>query len=1372
MAENQKVFVSPGVYTAEKDLTFVAQSVGVTTLGVAGETKKGPAFEPIFIDSFDTFRNRFGDTDPEKYTESQIPKYETSFIARSYLSQSNQLFVTRVLGLSGYDAGPSWQLLTVGELDELNVAQGSTAQTVTSWTDNIYIPLTGGTLNSSNIYTTYTNGTAFAGALSGLTVSPVGGTSGPFRTAEQITGETWYDGEGDAVGTLVDEISHFVNNTLNNNQGSFDPTGATEFYQYGFIASSTTSQQYAQITGATGLPVDSYNRLGIVNNLTAGQTGVGASAPEAIQSADFSADTNDGWYNSLFDYKYDVDSCTNSCYSGGAFTMFASSASTATTYVEGVVSTGVSGSSDNISPAAQTAYAIISNLIKPGSSTHVVNLNGYTAATSATSWSEWSFYGAATNGGNNIPGQISSGNYFSYSSGTESWGNGQGARNGGPLSLSAYQPTVYPFVGTNGTGSTLSAAVTTFTAAQYSGAVSDYTLQSCAGTSIGGSSPAYTAVQVTISGFSNTGLVPGGTAGDTQFITDDLRYSPGIIAGTVAANGLSADPSNSWFFTGNSVSAFTTFYTGSCSAVTYLGLTLSGAYANYSCVSANTDYHNMTIATLRSRGESTLTSGGPVYKISASTGDGYKQGGVDFDCTGTYNDVLRDPFANFGISAKTDEGVISKFTTSLDSSKKNYLSRVLGRKVFDREANDIPIFVEEIYPNLLKYLHRRQKIRGINCCMCYRPASRFNNTNRTSLGWYMTEWQTPRTPYVVSELRGNEVARLFRFISISDGSSANREYKVSITNISFERVEFDVVVRDFYDTDANPIVLEKFTRCTLDPTAPNFIARKIGTSDGEYELRSTFTMLELTDPVIEGDLKDALPAGFEGYKFRESCTSTVNPYPKWKTKYYTPGEVVFDPYYNSAGGVSNASISAGDNIRKNYLGFSTGEGAAIDFDFFEYKGFKTPVSVCTNTTGSEWPTLTQGFHMDSGATVVIAGSGSYLTETATTLSGKSMFMVGDASFQTEPTKTTDPYYKIQARKFTLAPYGGFDGWDEYRKTRTNQDGYRLGMTGYKYGACADSTYTDATGLGAFKKISTTESNTDYDAYRQAIHKFANPEAVDVNLFATPGIDYVNNLALVNDTIDMVENERADSLYLTTTPDYNLFINSTTDASNKISPTEAVNNMDDSFIDSNYTATYYPWVLVRDNNTNKQLYIPPTAEVARNMALTDNIAFPWFASAGYTRGIVNAIKARTKLTLDDRDTLYVGRINPIATFSDVGPIIFGNKTLQVKESALDRINVRRLLLQTRKLISAVAVRLLFEQNDDVVRQQFLDLVNPILDSIRRDRGLTDFRVVLSDDPEEIDRNEMNGKIYIKPTRALEFIFIEFLITPTGASFEDI
>jgi phage tail sheath protein FI len=222
----------------------------------------------------------------------------------------------------------------------------------------------------------------------------------------------------------------------------------------------------------------------------------------------------------------------------------------------------------------------------------------------------------------------------------------------------------------------------------------------------------------------------------------------------------------------------------------------------------------------------------------------------------------------------------------------------------------------------------------------------------------------------------------------------------------------------------------------------------------------------------------------------------------------------------------------------------------------------------------------------------------------------------------------------------------------------------------------------------------------------------------------------------------------------------------------IYPQEEVDSLEESGIDSNYSATYYPWILVRDGVNNTQIYIPPTSEVVRNLALTDNIAFPWFATAGYTRGLVNAVKARKKLTQEDRDTLYVGRINPIATFSDVGTVIWGNKTTQIRESALDRINVRRLLLQARKLISAVAVRLLFEQNDDKVRQEFLDSVNPILDSIRRDRGLIDFRVVVQSTPEDLDNNQLVGKIYLKPTRALEFIDIEFLITPTGASFEDV
>ena len=335
---------------------------------------------------------------------------------------------------------------------------------------------------------------------------------------------------------------------------------------------------------------------------------------------------------------------------------------------------------------------------------------------------------------------------------------------------------------------------------------------------------------------------------------------------------------------------------------------------------------------------------------------------------------------------------------------------------------------------------------------------------------------------------------------------------------------------------------------------------------------------------------------------------------------------------------------------------------------------------------------------------------------------------------------------VSYRKFTLAVSGGFDGWDIYRNIKTNKDAYIYGK----------KTYTTGVNFGVF---SDTNPNSDYYAFLRGVLTFSNPEAVDINIFATPCLNYRDHNSLVSNTIDMIENDRADSLYI---------INSPNDAT----ALEAVDDLDTASIDSNYSATFWPWIQIRDTDNSTQLYIPPTGEVCRNVALTDNVSYPWFAVAGYNRGLVNSIKALKKLTLDERDTLYKGRINPIATFADTGTIIWGNKTLQVRESALDRINVRRLLLRARKLISAVAVRLLFEQNDDQVRNEFLRMVNPILESIKKERGLYDFRVTVSNAPEDIDANTLRGKVYIKPTRSLEYIDVEFIITPTGASFENI
>jgi hypothetical protein len=431
------------------------------------------------------------------------------------------------------------------------------------------------------------------------------------------------------------------------------------------------------------------------------------------------------------------------------------------------------------------------------------------------------------------------------------------------------------------------------------------------------------------------------------------------------------------------------------------------------------------------------------------------------------------------------------------------------------------------------------------------------------------------------------------------------------------------------------------------------------------------------------------------------------------------------------------------------LGLSSTVG--FDYDLLKYKG----ASGNTETTG---------FHLSKNAATITGATNVTTNSLGLTLQdvfGQNGYTntTGFAYYTTpydlegQSEEETNKLTNINYRKFTFAVYGGRDGWDIYRRTRTNTDAYIFGKNIYKSGHTVNG--------GVFSALADF-ANSDYYAYLQGIETYANPEAVDINVFATPGINFQDHSSLVSQAIDMVENERADSLYVMNSP--NITGATATD--------EIVAALDTASIDSNYSATYWPWIQVRDTDNATNLYIPPTGEVVKNIALTDNVSYPWFAVAGYSRGLVNAVKATKKLTLDDRDVLYKNRINPIATFSDTGTIIWGNKTLQVRESALDRINVRRLLLRARKLISAVSVRLLFEQNDDQVRNEFLRLVNPILDGIKKERGLYDFRVTVSNDPEDIDANTMRGKIYIKPTRSLEFIDVEFIITPTGASFENI
>ena len=948
-----QVFVSPGVYTSEKDLTFVTRQVGVTTLGLVGETTIGPAFQPIFISNYGEFQSFFGGLNATRGKETGYPQYELPYIAKSYLSQSNQLFVTRVLGFSGFYAGCAWGITLDAALDPA-------------------------TLNTT-------------------------------------------------------------------------------------------------MTGATYTPLITYTATSAGTNVTL------VSADPLVQS--------------LID-----------------------------------------------------AGELTSSLAYLGNSS--VNANVDIATT-----------------------YIKTGNVFT----------------GASFSL------------------------------------------------------------------------------------------------TTTATGA---------FTANTVG--------------YISGTTSGVTVYYSATSYS-DVENQIVAILRSRGTIDSITQVPKFEVTC-TGTS-----VQFDPTVT--GATTNPLGGFALSGYSTTQGNFDYQVSMDKTQRNYLPRVLGRTAQD---GNTALFVEEFYDHMFKSLNADGKIRGIN-------QSLINYS--TAFSDYQQQFQPAVTPYVVSELRGNKVLRLFRFWTISDGNAANEQFKISIVNIKPDAKEFDVLVRAFYDTDAQPSILESYSRCSMNPVSNNYIGRKIGTLDGVYASKSSYILVDIDDT---SDTSDAFAAGFVGYPIRNyqsnGQSSVVNPHLMYKQTYSTY-----------------------ENKRKFYLGLS--ETVGIDADFFDYKGIPT-----TNNP-NVWTGMTHGFHMDVNASgVTIDNVVEVINASGGTHSPIFLFDTGDWSFTTDAGLANGPYEKIYARKFTFVPYGGFDGWDVYNTRRTNTDSFIIngvkGLAGLNSGAFTNRTLTNGD-LG---------STSDYYAYLEAIWTFRNPEAVNINVFATPGIDNFDNTNLIEATIDMIEQERADSLYIMTTPD-------TDSAGDTLAIGDVTDTLSGMF-DSNYSCTYWPWVQINDAENNVFIYVPPTRDVVRNIALTDNIAFPWFAVAGIQRGDVDAIKARVKLTLSDRDALYENRINPIATFTSDGIKIWGNKTLQVKDTALNRINVRRLLLQARKLISAVSIRLLFEQNDTVVRNQFLALVNPILDNIRTERGLTDFRVVLSKNPEDIDRNQLTGQIFLKPTRALEFIQVEFVIMNTGASFDNI
>jgi phage tail sheath protein FI len=288
--------------------------------------------------------------------------------------------------------------------------------------------------------------------------------------------------------------------------------------------------------------------------------------------------------------------------------------------------------------------------------------------------------------------------------------------------------------------------------------------------------------------------------------------------------------------------------------------------------------------------------------------------------------------------------------------------------------------------------------------------------------------------------------------------------------------------------------------------------------------------------------------------------------------------------------------------------------------------------------------------------------------------------------------------------------------------------------------------------------------SDYYAYLAAVKQLDNPKIVDINLFATPGIDYVNQTALVNDIISIIEEDRGDAVYVVTTPDKPFGAGDS--KSEMYSAEEVVYNLEDSGIDSNYVCTYYPWEQYYDSSNNQYIYLPVTRDVVRNMAYTDNIAYPWYATAGWNRGDINGVAPKRKLKLNEQDVLYEGRINYINSFAKEGDRIWGDKNLQIHDGIMNRISKRRLLIRLKTLLSDACVGLLFDPNDYSMVNTFRSSIKSVLEPIKQNRGITDFRIEIDDSAEARDRLELPARVFIKPTQMLEYINIDLVVTPQG------
>jgi len=384
-------------------------------------------------------------------------------------------------------------------------------------------------------------------------------------------------------------------------------------------------------------------------------------------------------------------------------------------------------------------------------------------------------------------------------------------------------------------------------------------------------------------------------------------------------------------------------------------------------------------------------------------------------------------------------------------------------------------------------------------------------------------------------------------------------------------------------------------------------------------------------------------------------------------------------------------------------------------------------------------------------------------------------VIGDQSNTLKDAGTTDPFLQLS---------GSFVNRSKYIRVSVNRTTYNFldvngnvrdaNLTGSLPQAVSGTFSNGSDGTVVhprkfYDEISNTNTQgfnlataATKNSYNDAIFLLKNQDEYDINLLALPGLvdNFANHSNVLSTALTAME-DRSDAFLLIDPVEYGATL------STAAAKAEAR--------DSNYAAEYWPWLKIPDVDLGRNVWVPASTLIPSVYAFNDRVAAPWFAPAGLNRGGLDiVVQTERKLTQSNRDTLYESAVNPIATFPNTGVVVYGQKTLQKKASALDRVNVRRLLIAAKKFVASSTKFLVFENNTAATRNRFLSLVNPYFENVQQRQGLFAFKVVMDETnntPDVIDRNEMRGAIFLQPAKTAEFIIIDFNILPTGASFPE-